>query len=115
MIKKLILSALLLVSSFILFGCGSSPRDAAEGFYACMADADFEGAKEYASPATQQLLDLVASMGKDNMEKQDFDITFVSETIDGDSAVVIFRDEAGDEQPIDMTKIDGEWKVDVKK
>jgi len=116
MIKKLILSALLLASSFVLFGCGSSPRDAAESFYDCMADNDIEGAKEYASPATQQLLSVIQSMGGiPEEDREDMSIKFISEEIDGDHATVVFEGEDGERNPVKLTLIEGEWKVDIEK
>lgn len=116
MTKKLLLSILLFASSFMLFACGSSPKNTVEKFYDCMADNNIEGAKKYASPAAQQLLDMVIKMGGiPEEDREDYDFKFISEKIDGDHAVVVIETEDGERNPVDLTLIDGEWKIDIEK
>jgi outer membrane lipoprotein-sorting protein len=102
------ISALLLLS-----GCGQSPSKVAMAFSEEMAKGNITEAKKYATEQTGQLLDMVASMGAMDTEP-DAKFKVTKETIDGSHATVKIEKD-GDEEEMDLVKIDGKWKVDVKK
>ena len=121
---KHLLTALLLVCSFALVGCGggSSPGDVVKEFATAMEAGDTEKVKELA-PAMGMAgdkLDSMVQMGameiknKKGIER----IEITEETIDGDTAVVKATTHFGDGtkeegEPMKLAKIDGKWVVDM--
>ncbi len=104
----------IIIASFsallLLTGCGKSPSKVAKAFSENLAKGSITEAKEYATEQTGQLLDMAASMGAIEADP-DYKFVLVEETIDGNRAVV--KQEGGEQ--IDLVKIDGKWKVDIKK
>ena len=115
--RLLCTAAVVVMSVFILTGCGraksSEPRNVAQSFLESLARADIQAAKELSTSQAAAMLDMIAPMIE---PEPDFSIEFVDETIEGDKAVVNFRDNnTGDMEQVDLVKVDGEWKVDVTK
>lgn len=99
-------------SLLLVAGCGNSPSDVAKAFATSMAEGDIAKAKEYATPRTGALLDMALSLGGDAEEFKDPDYRFVlvEEQVNEDTAKVTTEDAV-----FDLIKLDGAWKVDVKK
>jgi outer membrane lipoprotein-sorting protein len=95
-------------------GCSAanSPKAAVQKFYEALEKNDTKAMAKVATTETVQLMavfgtkiqGMVAASGK---------IKTITETIDGDTAVVtvIFEDE--EESDIDLIKVDGKWKVSM--
>jgi ketosteroid isomerase-like protein len=110
--------AVILVLGLVFASCGggSSPGDTVKKFYAALEKYDVKGLEATATPETVQLLTLFG--GEEKIKKAIKDqgkITIVSETIDGDTATVAVAYEGGDEEEIDLIKVDGKWKVTINK
>jgi hypothetical protein len=99
---------------FAACGGGRSPRITAQLFLEHVAKGKLTEAKQYATEQTGQFLDFAASMNTIPSDPE-FKFDFVSENITGDKAVVKFKDKEGSEEDIDLLKVDGEWKVHIKK
>lgn len=116
MFQRLISLVLLAAVACLLNGCGGgrSPQVTARSFFELMAEGKLAEAKKFATEDTGKFLDFAASMGSIPKEPN-FKFQFVSEKIEGDTAVVRFKDKDGTEEDIDLIKVDGEWKVHIKK
>ncbi len=104
--------------------CGSKddPQATAKDFMKALADQNYEKAKELGTENTKMMIGMVESFAKmapDSLQddtKVDFDAIQWGETkIDGDKAVCHYTDPEGKDEKIDLKKVDGKWKVDMKK
>ncbi len=75
----------------------------------------FEEAKKYATESTGKLIDLIAAMGTEQVTHPDFKFKATKEEIDGDQATIYYINADGDEDEIDLIKVDGKWKVNMSK
>ncbi|MDR1390347.1 MAG: DUF4878 domain-containing protein [Treponema sp.] len=102
-----------LVLAAVLSGCSgaaNTPKAAAQKFYNALEKNDAKAMAEVATPETVQLITMfgtkiqgmMASYGKTKS---------ITETIDGDTAVVTVTFENGEETNLDLIKVDGKWKV----
>lgn len=113
--KRPLTFILTLFVAIALTGCGQSPRSTAKTFSESLAHGKISEAKKHATEQTGQLLDLATSLGGMPIEP-DFKFIFVDQEIDGNSAVVRFREKPdGDIESVNLVKIDGEWKVHMTK
>jgi len=97
---------------FFAAGCGSpSPSMVAERFYDALAKGDMETVGKYSTsetisslgPLMSKVQPMVAAYGKAKV---------VSQTIDGDEAVVVIKfANQEDEEEVNLIKVDGKWKV----
>lgn len=111
--KKLLL---LFAVAAIMFSCsGGGPRSVAESFMTDFSKGKVEQAAQYCTDEAGGFLKTMAQMAPDQVENKDFKFNFVREEIDGDTAKVFFTDEAGEEDSIDLVKVDGKWKVTIVK
>ena len=86
----------------------TGPKQVAQSFLDKMATGDFEGAKEFATDASRQNLDMMASMGDDGMGE----CTVTDVKVDGDNATATYSMKNSDKSmSMDMVKVDGNWKV----
>lgn len=102
----------------LLFACsGGGPRSTAESFVKEMSKGNLTEAGKYCTQEAAAMLTLAASMGPmDEMKEAFSEVKYVREEIDGDKAKVFFKDKEGEEiDPVDLVKIDGEWKVVLSK
>ncbi len=124
------ISLLLVVSSFI-FACGGTandPKAVAKDFMEALAEQDYSKAKDLGTETTKQTIGLIESMVQmakqmgqdaDNSEMtKEFEglenAEWSDAEIDGDNAIVKYK--VGDkEEKVDLKKVDGKWKVDMKK
>ncbi len=124
---KLMSMAVCACAMFIIAGCGGSSPDAvALDFMKTLqaGKADEAYLKANCTEDTAKLFGLAMAMGKDELKKEMDGVTFsVKDTkIDGDSAVVTLvaegkKDKKGgkEEEKLNLKKVDGKWKIDVKK
>jgi len=117
--KKLFISLIVvLVLSSCGGGGGSEPADVVKNFTKAMYDNDIARAKECASEASAQLLDMIGrmmAMAPDSVQvdQPDFEFNFSRDSIAGDRAWVWVKGEDGSEDPqaMELVKENGEWKV----
>lgn len=116
MVKRGLLVSLLCLG---LAACGDAPEDVAEDFVLSLAKADFDRAMELSTAETAVLLGMFkGAAGKKPEGARDKDVAFkaLGTRIDGDTAVVTFVDENnGKEDTLSLKKVDGDWKVAMKK
>lgn len=124
--SKIRLGFVLMALTLFAVACGggkASPSDVAEKFLNALNDLNFEEAKKYATDESASMLDMMAglmNMGGEDMEKPEPKaINITGEEVDGDNATVTYTtkdDEGNDvEESIDLTKVEGEWKVKFDK
>lgn len=123
--KKLLSIGMIVLVAFT-FSCGggssSDPKAVAEDFLKALAQQDYDAAKKLGTAETGQLLSMIqgmaAMMPADQIEADKEDIRSLKMgdvEIDGDKAVVYYGTEKKDGEKIDLEKVDGEWKVAMKK
>lgn len=124
---KLIVMTVCTCAMFLIAGCGGpSPDAVALDFMKTLqaGKADEAYLKETCTEDTAKLFGLAMAMGKDELKKELEGVTFsVKETkIDGDTAVVTLVAEGKkgkkggkDDDKLTLKKVDGKWKIDVKK
>lgn len=123
--KFLSLSLVVLIATF-MFSCGggssSDPKAVAEDFLKALATQDYDSAKELGTEQTVQMLSMIegmiSMMPKDQVEKDKENIKTLKMgevKIDGDNAVVYYDTAKESGQKIELKKVDGDWKVDMKK
>lgn len=105
-------------------GCGApadTPDAVALQFMEHVVRMEYQEASELGTESTQQLLSFLVMMtsGMSPEDLQDEvgtpdEITVVSSRVDGDSAVVVLS-AGGEEESIDLRRVDGSWKVDLDK
>jgi len=96
--------------------CSSGPEKAARNFIENMAKGDYEGAKKYSSPQTAALIDMAIGMGaQDRSLFPDYKFKMVKDSVVDNDAWVTYITPNGDEDVMNLKKIDGEWKVTAGK
>jgi putative sterol carrier protein len=117
--KKFLMLLVAVAGLFILAGCTESPKDVATEWAAAIAIGDVETANEYSTENTHVLNALVIASLEDDIEKQAEFLEGAAELEDGEvkisddgNTAVIYVD---GKPAVNLTKVDGEWKVDVKK
>lgn len=125
--RLLPIASFLFLATF-LFSCAENakqqtPEDAARGFFAALAELDFETAKTYATENTQQSLKLLeVSMNMSSPEdkkelKKQFAIELKEVTCteaDGQTSCKVCCDAAGGEAPVNMVQEDNKWYVNLE-
>src|SRR6187455_1756837 len=109
--------ALVLVT---LVGCtGNSPEKSAEKFLNAFNEKNYNEARKYATPETTKLVDLMENLSKMSASEDSVThpkIEVIDSKIEGDSAMVTFREKGSDEtEEIKLKKIDGKWLVHITK
>ena len=116
--KQFLRFAALVACACLFAGCGSSPESVALNFSEAMAKGKYDVAEKYASSDTVKLVKLTASLAEDSDKKPNAKFKVVSSSIDDDTATVTLKvtdDGESKEEEIFLRKIDGKWKVDMKK
>lgn len=114
--KKLFIPLLVALFLTACGGGGSEPKDVAEKFMKAMSEQDIEEAKKHASQKSHQVLDMIGgtmSMMPDSVknQEQEFVFKFVKDSVVDDRAWVWAENQEGPQDPIELVKEDGEWKV----
>lgn len=108
-----------LTGMFILTGCSDSPKDVAVKWGNALLDGDAKKANEYSTENTVAAnAFIIGIVSKDEKEKKNFSETIDkwkdgTEEINGDTAKVYFPGE--ENGSVNLKKVDGKWKVDMKK
>lgn len=96
-------------------GCANdSPTAVAQEFWKALENQNTRAMERVATPEAMAMINAmgdkiqpaIASFGR---------ITNTTEEIDGDSAFVTLTFASGDEQVIDLIRVDGKWRVDAGK
>ena len=110
---------LLLILSLFMVACsGNSPKSVASDFLTALNKGDIDEAKKYCDGPTADLLNLMGRLAENRIKEEakggKFTITKVEE--DGDTARVYYTmDQEEKGRALDLKKIDGKWKVTIKK
>jgi predicted transcriptional regulator len=105
----------------LLVACqtGEKPGKVTEKFLQAINDKDFKAAREFSTPETGKLIDLMEQLQKmseaaDSIAPVHFEI--VSEKIDGDNATVTFKEKNSNESDeLHLVKLEDKWLVNVTK
>lgn len=103
---------IVLVAVLGLTACSSGPTDVAKNFSENLAQGKVDEAKKYATESTGKLLDMASGFGGIKV-KPNFKFDAIKDSIVGDKAWVFFKDENGEQQTVELVKVDGKWLVDV--
>ncbi len=102
----------LLTATLLLVGCSSGPEKVAKKFTESLAKGKIEEAKKYATESTGKLLDLGAGFGA-NQINPNFEFEMIKDSVVKNKAWVTYLDEKGNEEVIQLVKIDGDWLVHI--
>ena len=100
----------------LLAGCSlvNSPKATVQKFVKAIEKNDMKAMAEVATPETVQLMAMfgtkVQGMVAANTSKK---VKTVTETINGDTAVVTIVFDDGEDMSFDLVKADGKWKVSI--
>jgi len=111
--------------TLMLFSCGggNSPQSVAEDFIVAFSNKDFKKAKELSTDATKRIITLFAEMIEE-MPKEQQNIEILDglnkikwgKTIIKDGkATVYYEEEKGKKEKIYLTKVNGVWKINMRK
>lgn len=95
-----------------LTSCSSGPTDVAKNFSENLAQGKLDEAKKYATQSTGKLIDLANGFGGIKV-KPNFKFVAVKDSVADNKAWVYFKDETGDQQTLELVKVDGKWLVDI--
>lgn len=115
--RKIIIATLLLG---FLFSCDTKtggPEANAEKFLVAIGEADFKKAKEYCTEETKTLISMAESFAGE-MKKGDVEIKIEDLTCeeDGDKATCTYCcNDKGENESLNMRKVNGEWLVSISK
>lgn len=96
-----------------LASCGSNHVDVAEEFITNFNTGNYDKAKEYCTEGAKSFVDL--AVGFKHKPVENWETKIVKDSVSEDNAWVWFLDEKGREAKLELSKVDGEWLVDVKK
>lgn len=119
--KYTLKNTVLFFSIIFITSCGGdTPQGVTEDFLVALAKQDFGAAKKLSTEKTAQMLDLIEGMTKMAEESgEDIDIKVPdfemgNSVINGNKATCYYT-VAGKEDKLDLLKVNGKWKVDMKK
>ncbi len=108
--KKLVITAAL---AALLFSCSSGPESTAEKFTESLAKGKIEEAKKYGTESTKKMLDLASAFGGLPIDP-DFEFKVKKDSIVDNKAWITFTNQKGEEDVIELVKIDGKWLVHME-
>ena len=120
--KKLMSIGFVLLFSFFMVSCGGggseNPQDVAKSFMKALEDKDYDKAKDLGTENTVMMIGMIESMAglATDTDKEPAQLTWGETEVDGDKATCFYTssDKEGNQQ-VDLVKVDGDWKVDMKK
>ncbi|MCL2025629.1 MAG: SUMF1/EgtB/PvdO family nonheme iron enzyme [Leptospirales bacterium] len=100
-----------------IFSSGDSPSAVVRKLYTALEKRDLKAINELMTSESAGLMTLAIGMemSKGNTGKEEFGIIKTEETINGDTAVVNVTSKDGGTSEWDLVKVDGKWKVILKK
>jgi ketosteroid isomerase-like protein len=102
----------------LLIGCNlatSTPTKVVKDFHAAVEKGDTKAFPELMTPKAAEFITPFAEKAKGQAQKEGKKIANTKETIDGDKAVVEVTYEDGETSKFDLLKLEGKWKIDIKK
>jgi Domain of unknown function (DUF4878) len=107
---------LLFTLFFAACGNGNSPKGVALTFLTNMSKMNYPEAKKFATPQTQQYIDKMGAFGGKMGRDDDYSpIIILRDSIMNDKAWVLYKTEKNpNEEYLDLMKIEGKWKVNLK-
>jgi len=118
--KKLLKGVLVaVIAAALVFGMascggGGGPSAAAKGFITAVEKGDAKAMEKYATAETAGLIAAFGEKAKTSITEKG-KVTDTSEEIDGDTAKVTLTFANGETEDLDLVKVDGKWKVTIKK
>lgn len=111
--KKIIM---ILGLAAMMVACASGPEKAAKNFTENLSQGKLEKAKEYATESAGKMLDMASAFGGLPIDA-DFEFNMVKDSVVDNKAWVTFVNQKGEEETLELVKIDGDWLVhmDLKK
>lgn len=103
------------LSMFLVVGCGDSPGSVAEEYMDALLCGNLAAANAVSTEGTQKINGFAIAMVQEQKKKGkniSGNPTVDKVEVNGDRAKVTFKDSEGS---LELAKVDGEWKVDVKK
>ncbi|NOZ34636.1 MAG: DUF4878 domain-containing protein [Chlorobi bacterium] len=124
--KKLAGIGIILVVTFFMAACGgssSNPQNVAKDFFKALSEKNYDKAKDLGTDNTAMMIGMIESFAKMAPEGQDTDsgmgdlsaIKWGETKVKGDSATCFYSTPDKENQTIALKKVDGKWKVDMKK
>ena len=122
--KKLMSIGFVLLFSFFMVSCGGSsdnPQDVAKEFMTALGDQDYDTAKDLGTENTVMMIGMIESMasmapeGEADTTGDMGEITWGETEIDGDKATCFYSTPDKEGEKVELVKVDGDWKVDMKK
>lgn len=117
--KKTFLALIASLGLLFAAGCGgnpTTPEDVAKCYVEALLDGDVKKADKLSTERTAKVNGMFSSMIKQQKEQNPDQFKdagkIKSVDVDGDKATVYFE---GDNGSLTLVKVDGAWKVDVKK
>ena len=111
---------IVLFTILIMTSCNNegTPKKVAEHFLTALNAKKWDDAKKYSTEAFGKFLDMLKGFSGQDSSKaplDKFEITGEKIEADGKTATVTFKTD-GDPSPkkLDLTKVNGEWKVDIR-
>jgi hypothetical protein len=110
--KNFIILGIIVVLLAGCLGSANTPTAVAQKFYKALEKNDQKALAEVATPETVQLIAMFGSKIQGMMAEYG-KTKSITETIDGDTAIVTVVFESGEETNLDLVKVDGKWKVSM--
>lgn len=108
--KKIIMA---LAVAITLFSCSSEPEKAAKNFTENLAKGKVNEAKKYATESTGKMIDFASGFGALPVEPN-FKFEMIKDSIIENRAWVMFTNQEGKKETIEVVKIDGDWLVHME-
>jgi len=118
--KKTIFSigliSLALIIGTVLIGCGGggSPTNVVKSLHTAIEKGDSKAIGQLMTPDAAQMMVMMGEKAKGMLASYG-GIAKTEESIDGDTAVVNVTYKNGETSDYELEKIDGKWKVSIKK
>jgi hypothetical protein len=125
----LVFFAIIVIALSLNFACKTtqnsekSPAGVTTKFIKCLAKFELDDARKLGTEKTGRMIDMLDMLvelskekGADSvLKKKDVQVEILKTAIDGNHAVVTYRNDQGKEQTMDLIKEKGKWLVDMKK
>jgi len=115
-LKWLAVAGLVLVA-FAMAGCPAarSPSATVREFYRALERNDMDALANVATPETVQMMALFGTKIQGMITTEGYTISSLTEQINGDTATVTIIFDNGEEETLDLERIDNRWKVSMSK
>jgi hypothetical protein len=107
----------ILIIGLTVFGCakgGGSPSSVSKQFYTALEKGDTKAVNELMTPESAEMMAMFMEKAKGTIASKG-GVTKTEETINGDTAVVKTTFKDGSTEELNLVKVDGKWKIIMKK